>query len=97
VNAKKKQERMRIESRDTIGKLETTEHDADDMAKATIELARSVGDMNDKELQIATDLAHDDLCKANDELEEALMNREMQSMRLTVMEYEQVRRMLCSE
>jgi hypothetical protein len=35
VNAKKKQERMRIESRDTIGKLETTEHDADDMAKAS--------------------------------------------------------------
>jgi hypothetical protein len=88
---------MRIESRDTIGKLETTEHDADDMAKATIELARSVGGMNDNELQRATEIAHDDLCKANDELEEALLNREMQSMRLTVMEYEQVRRMLCSE
>jgi hypothetical protein len=88
---------MRIEKRETIGRLETTDHDADDMAKATIELARSVGGMNDNELQIATDLAHDDLCKANDELEEARLNREMQSMRLTVMEYEHVRRMLCSE
>jgi hypothetical protein len=88
---------MRIENRETIGRLETTENDAQEVAQATIELARSVIGMSDNELQIATEIAHDDLCKANDELEEARMNRELQSIRLTVMEYEQVRRLLCFE
>jgi len=67
------------------------------MAQAAIELCRSMARMSDKELEIAIDLGHEDMCKANDELEDARMNREMQSMRLTVMEYEQVRRSICSE
>jgi hypothetical protein len=88
---------MRNENGDILGKLETTENDAEDMAQAAIELCRSMARMSDKELEIAIDLGHEDMCKANDELEDARMNREMQSMRLTVMEYEQVRRSICSE
>jgi hypothetical protein len=88
---------MRIESRDTIGKLETNENDADDVTRETIKLARSIIRMSDKELEIAMELAHEDLCEANEELEEARLNREMQSMRLTVIEYEQLRRLICSE
>jgi hypothetical protein len=88
---------MRIENRVTVGKLETTENDAHDMAQEAIELAKSLVRMSDDELHFAMDIAHEDMCKANDELEDARLNRELHSMRLTVMEYEQVRRLICCE
>jgi len=97
VNTEKDKELMRIENTDTIGKLEAIENDAQEMTQATFELARSVMRMSDNELQVAMDLAHEDMCKANDEVEYARMNRELHSMRLTIMEYEQVRRSICSE
>jgi uncharacterized protein YqfA (UPF0365 family) len=88
---------MRNENGDVMGKLETTETDAEDMAQAAVELCKSMARMSDKELEIAIDLAHEDVCKANDELEYARMNRELQNMRVTIMEYEQIRRGVCSE
>ena len=87
---------MRIENRDTIVKLETTENAANDMAEATIELAKSITQMNDKELQLAVEQAEEDMMEAADEVEHARLKREWCSMRLTVMEYEQVRRLICS-
>jgi hypothetical protein len=87
---------MRTPSRDDMGKLETSENAAKDMAEATIELAKSMTQMSDKELELAVEQAEEDMMEAVDEAEHARLKREWCSMRLTVMEYEQVRRLICS-
>jgi len=87
---------MRTPSRDDMGKLETIENAAKDMAEATIELAKSMTQMSDKELELAVEQAEEDMMEAVDEVEHARLKREWCSMRLTVMEYEQVRRLICS-